>query len=161
MNLTEVLDRIKQGETMKDIAESMGITTKSIQRQLKRDGYHYNKALREWRLMNEEERETAASTVETKPTAKPKRPKEPQDQLTAEEIRQIRQLLARSNAEPINSTDNIHDRIKGLEKADRSRKTVIIRDDITERLDNLIKRERIFKSDALEIAILDFLEKYE
>lgn len=87
---------------------------------------------------------------------------------TPEEVRAIRELLGRSTVDYGEQTavtpglDDIHTRIVGLNPERKtSRKTIFISEDVAEQYDSFAKRNRINnKSDIVELALIDFMNKY-
>lgn len=170
MNVHELLERLEQGETMKAIAEEQGTNPKTYQRKLKRLGYAYDRDSRKWSYAGEGEAPNADLTanpntkpVTVTPTVHPKTSEKADTKpLTPDEIKQLRTLLntAPKVVQPLTNNATLHDRIKTLQKGERTRKTIIIRQDISEQLDKFTEQEKVYKSDVLELAIMDFLEKY-
>lgn len=83
-------------------------------------------------------------------------------QFTGDEISMIKEMLKSwQEAVPtVEVGESVHDRIKHLPQAEKTRKTIVIDKSIGERLDEFCKAERVNKSDVLHLALADFLKAY-
>lgn len=83
--------------------------------------------------------------------------------LTREEIAILKEIAQEALREKEYQTkrDILHKRIMGLERGETTRKTIIISEEIGEKLDEFAKQTRFNKSNLLEIAILDLINRYE
>lgn len=57
--------------------------------------------------------------------------------------------------------DHLHTRITQLIKENRTRKTIVIGEGIAKQLDNFTKKTKFAKSDIVELALVDFIKKYD
>lgn len=83
-------------------------------------------------------------------------------QFTSDEVSMIKDMLKSwKDAVPVVEVgESVHDRIKHLPQGNKTRKTIVIDENIGKRLDNFCGVERVNKSDVLNLALIDFLEKY-
>jgi hypothetical protein len=82
--------------------------------------------------------------------------------LMYEELKAIRGLL-QPNQSHVNrvSPSSLLDRIVGLDRdAEKTRKTIVINEEVAKQLDDFSKKKRINKSDLIELALLDLFERY-
>lgn len=91
-------------------------------------------------------------------------------QFTHDEVRMISEMLHEwkqsklirseqiDTEEPSPGVAQVHERIKGLQQGDKTRKTIVIDKNIGDRLDAYCKKERVNKSDVLHLALMDFLD---
>jgi hypothetical protein len=82
--------------------------------------------------------------------------------LMYEELKTIRGLLqAQEPKGKVVVSDSLLDRISGLNRAaSKTRKTIVIDDNIAKQLDQFAKKKRVNKSDLIEVALLDLFERY-
>ena len=94
-------------------------------------------------------------------------------QFTHDEVKMIKEMLhqwqkvasqtAAAQAEEKIEDDkelSLHDRIKTLSQDNTTRKTIVIDNEIGKQLDEFCKNERVNKSDVLNLALMDFLNKW-
>jgi hypothetical protein len=85
-------------------------------------------------------------------------------QFTPDEVQALRDMIEQWREKEASSADqpenSLHDRIKQLPQNEKTRKTIVIDENIGSRLDRFCKVERVNKSDVLHLAIYDFLEKF-
>lgn len=134
---------------------------KTISKQLKKGGYAYDTATKQWQLT-----ETAATA-----------PADPQqyellpalsiafndDELAA--LKQVAQQLISGNMNITtvaydNSDIELYERSRQLEKCPRIRKTYVVSEALAARFDTVADRSNIDKSQLLELALSDFLQRY-
>lgn len=84
-------------------------------------------------------------------------------QFTIEELAALKGFVGEYLNEKQHQTKRgiLHKRIMNLEKTDKVRKTIVISDTVGEKLDEFAASTRFNKSDLLEIAILDLINRYE
>jgi hypothetical protein len=59
------------------------------------------------------------------------------------------------------SPSSLLDRIAGLDRsAEKTRKTIVINEEVAKQLDEFSKKKRINKSDLIELALLDLFDRY-
>jgi hypothetical protein len=80
-------------------------------------------------------------------------------QFTNDEVSMIKEMLS-SWQEAVPAVESVHDRIKHLSQGNKTRKTIVINENIGKHLDKFCGFERVNKSDVLNLALIDFLEKY-
>lgn len=80
------------------------------------------------------------------------------DAFAAEDIADLHEMLAewRMQRDKQSKYKSLHEEIKALKRENRKRKTVILSEDVANRLDALSDRERFDKSDLLEVALEHF-----
>lgn len=78
---------------------------------------------------------------------------------TNDEVSMIKEML-KSWKEAVPTVENVHERIKNLPQSNKTRKTIVIDENIGKRLDEFCEHERVNKSDILNLALIDILEKY-
>lgn len=189
MKVFEVLERLKKGEKLKEIANFIGINNSTLQRKLKALGYAFDSSTKEWFYNDKDNPEPLEKNImdmvklsnksgvndspkvmgdnksDTKSEIKGKqgnRVKE-SEVLTSEDIADLQEMLLfwRIEREKTKRYKSLHEEIKGLRRDDRTRKTVILSKEVAKRLDKLSERERFDKSDLLELALEHFLSEYE
>jgi hypothetical protein len=77
---------------------------------------------------------------------------------TSDEIAILKKIAKDSMNKP--KENSLLARISGLEKGQKTRKTIVINHKVGELLDQFAEQSRFNKSDLLEIAILDLIERY-
>lgn len=184
MNVGTLLQRLENGETLKELAQDMGLNPSTIQRRLKKMGYKYDNSAKLWKWESDGEpplnfdltsaqipKRTHTTTKEHKEVAKVshKSAVDSAYQFTIEEIEILREMMesrmaekkrqrAQSNdKEPISP----HHRLKGLSKSDKVRKNIFLSTSVNDDFEEFCKRERLQKSDVVELALIDFMEKYK
>lgn len=82
---------------------------------------------------------------------------------TQEEMNAIKEMVQEYMKEKEHQTkrDILHKRIMMIEKGEKTRKTIVISDSVGAKLDKFAEEKRFNKSDLLEIAILDLINRYE
>lgn len=83
--------------------------------------------------------------------------------LTNEEIAILKEIAQEAMKEKEHQTkrDILHKRIMSFDRGETTRKTVIISKDVGAKLDEFSAKTRFNKSNLLEIAILDLINRYE
>lgn len=130
-------------------------TDKTVSKQLKKGGYAYNTSTKQWQLS-----ETAATitTSELLPAATVILN---DDELAA--LKQLAQQFIGGNIDitPYVSADiELYKRTLSIDKANRDRKTFVISKNTALQFDELATRVNLDKSDLLELALADFLQRY-
>jgi len=84
-------------------------------------------------------------------------------QFTEDEVLAIKEMLKSSqeSAPAIKMEPTLHDRIKQLPQEEKTRKTIVIDQSIGNRFDVFCEAERLNKSDILQLALADFMDKFE
>lgn len=125
---------------------------KTISKQLKKAGYTYDAFTKQWQL------------TETAPTNPPLHIAFNDDELNA--LKQVAQQLINSNfnitAVSYDSSDiELYERSRKLDKGTRIRKTYVVSEALAARFDAVADRSNIDKSQLLELALSDFLQRYD
>lgn len=190
MNVGEVLKRLENGEKLKDIGDSIGVSPRTMQRRMKKIGYVWNNSVNRWEWSGPDPQplemeilETTTKTREGKVNTKRREgevnvkthrnegeadvkpiSRDIHTSFTADEIKAIRSMLLewqQSQAAGSSAAGAaLHERIKDIKNGEKVRKTIVINKDVGAALDQFAERERVNKSDILEIAIMDFINKY-
>ncbi|MGR5921077.1 ribbon-helix-helix domain-containing protein [Bacillus paranthracis] len=189
MKVFEVLESLKKGEKLKEIAIVLGINNSTLQRKLKALGYAFDSSTKEWFYNNKDNPEpleenimdmvkrNSKSGVNDSPRiiqgnksrtkgeleVKHGNTVKESEVLTGEDIADLHEMLLfwRTDRERAKRHKTLHEEIKTLKRDDRTRKTVILSKEVAKRLDKLSERERFDKSDLLELALEHFLSEYE
>lgn len=138
---------------------------KMARRILKEGGYTYNRTSKHWELADTNEQLAATA------------PADPQqyellpalsiafndDELAA--LKQVAQQLISGNMNITtvaydNSDIELYERSRQLEKCPRIRKTYVVSEALAARFDTVADRSNIDKSQLLELALSDFLQRY-
>lgn len=84
-------------------------------------------------------------------------------EFTSEQISALQEIANQYLHDKENATqrDKLHRRIISLPEGKSIRKTVVIHEEVGERLDKFAKTMRFNKSDILSLALSDFFDKYE
>ncbi len=84
-------------------------------------------------------------------------------QFTEDEVLAIKEMLKswQESAPAIEIEPTLHERIKQLPQDNKTRKTIVIDQSIGERFDMFCSAERLNKSDILQLALADFMDKFE
>jgi predicted transcriptional regulator len=80
-----------------------------------------------------------------------------------DDIRVLKAIVKQYNegATTIEVDDTLHSRIIQLDPdAKRTRKTVFLNEEVSSQLDGFSKRNRVNNSDIVELAVMDFIERY-
>lgn len=181
-SINSILEALAEGNKAEAIAKELeGISQKPFLNALKEAGYNYsNKAPKGWHYVGEGVEPLNKSIFDyVKRNSSSKKKNSPviheeftpsnnevtvnspmvHSQFTADEVSMIKEML-KSWKEAVPIGESVHDRIKYLSKGDKTRKTIVIDESIGKRLDNFCGIEKVNKSDVLNLALLDFLEKY-
>ncbi|MDR0171415.1 ribbon-helix-helix domain-containing protein [Bacillus paranthracis] len=186
MKVSEVLERLKNGENLKAIAEVLGIDSSTLRRKMKGLGYTFDNSTKEWSysgtdstepleqdvmgMVKTSNRKVSNNSPKVIPSNKKKTESENKvehrnkiDAFAAEDIADLHEMLAewRMQRDKQSKYKSLHEEIKALKRENRKRKTVILSEDVANRLDALSDRERFDKSDLLEVALEHFLGEYE
>lgn len=207
MQVGMLMQRLKDGESIKVIASEIGIDPSTIQRRIKRLGYTYDRSTKEWNWISEEE-EPVNEDITEKVTRQPhdnmttsgsqrsdnvttpegeqreeestsvrqvdnnvmttkqrqRNNKATTSAFTEEEIRLLKDLIAtqkQKNPQQKGSNEPLHERLKGLVREEKARKNIFLNKGANERLEEFCKQERVNKSDIIELALEDFINKYK
>ena len=84
-------------------------------------------------------------------------------QFTEDEILAIKEMLKswQESAPAVEMEPTLHERIKQLPREEMTRKTIVIDQSIGDRFDVFCEAERLNKSDILQLALADFMDKFE
>lgn len=189
-SIKSILKAMAEGNKAEAIAKELeGISQKPFLNALKEAGYKYNnKAPKGWHYVGEGAEPLDKSIFDyVKRSSSPKKSNSPvihkeftpsntdiipsnnevkvnspmvHQQFTGDEVSMIKEML-KSWQEAVPVVESVHDRIKHLPQAEKTRKTIVIDKSIGDRLDEFCKDERVNKSDILHLALMDFLNKVE
>lgn len=168
MKISELLHDLSQPEnTIASIAKGLdGISEKKLRQVLKEAGYEFrNQGQKGWYYIGEKEQPLNQSIFDfvhtSSPRVKSNSHNVKQDELsfTSEEIRLLKELVKERVVEPQEHT--LEGRIEGLNKGQKVRKTIVINENVGELFDRFAEQTRFNKSDLLEVAILDLIDKYK
>jgi hypothetical protein len=181
-SIKSILEALAEGNKAEAIAKELeGISQKPFLNALKEAGYNYsNKAPKGWHYVGEGaeplnksifdyvKRNSSSKKINLPIIHKEFTPSNNEvtvnspmvhSQFTADEVSMIKEMLE-SWKEAVPVGESVHDRIKHLPKGDKTRKTIVIDESIGKRLDSFCGIEKVNKSDVLNLALIDFLEKY-
>lgn len=189
MKVSEVLERLKNGENLKSISEALGVDSSTLRRKMKNLGYIFDNSTKEWsysgtdstepleqdvmelvktsnkRTSNNSPKVIKNNTEKSKSEKKVEQSNknEEKDVFSTEDIADLHEMLTewRMQRDKQSKYKSLHEEIKALKRENRKRKTVILSEDVANRLDALSDRERFDKSDLLEVALEHFLGEYE
>ncbi len=84
------------------------------------------------------------------------------EQFTHDEVSMIKEMLKswREAVPTVEVGESIHELIKRIPSGSSARKTIVLSESIGKRFDDFCKNEKVQKSDALNVALNEFLEKY-
>lgn len=84
-------------------------------------------------------------------------------QFTEDEILAIKEMLKswQESAPAVEMEPTLHERIKQLAREEMTRKTIVIDQSIGDRFDVFCEAERLNKSDILQLALADLMDKFE
>jgi len=84
-------------------------------------------------------------------------------QFTKDEVLAIKEMLKsrQESAPAVEMEPTLHERIKQLPREEMTRKTIVIDQNIGNRFDVFCEAERLNKSDILQLALADFMDKFE
>lgn len=188
-SIKSILEAMAEGNKAEAIAKEIeGISQKPFLNALREAGYNYsNKAPKGWHYEGEGVEPLDKSIFDyVKRSSLPKKSNSPalhkeftpsntevipshnevtvnspmvHSQFTDDEVSMIKEML-NSWKEAVPVSESVHDRIKYLPQGIKTRKTIVINESIGKRLDNFCGLEKVNKSDVLNLALIDFLEKY-
>lgn len=188
-SIKSILKAMAEGNKAEAIAKELeGISQKPFLNALKEAGYKYsNKVPKGWHYVGEGAEPLDKSIFDyVKRSSSPKKSNSPvihkeftpsntdiipsnnevtvnspmiHQQFTGDEVSMIKEMLE-SWKEAVPVDESVHDRIKHLPKGNKTRKTIVIDESIGKRLDSFCGIEKVNKSDVLNLALIDFLEKY-
>lgn len=189
--ISDILEQVNGGTKTAVLCKDVGVGEKRLREGLKNAGYKYSQITKRWEYVGTSPEPLERSIFDFIPNAreniKPvnktaekgnmkatsgdKTPSKPNNNVnssgvfSAEEIAILKEMIANykgRSSTPANDTKSLHERIMSLDTSEpRKRKTIIIRDSIAKQLDNFAEQTRFNKSDIIELAILDFIRKYE
>jgi len=181
-SIKSILEALAEGNKAEAIAKELeGISQKPFLNALREAGYNYsNKAPKGWHYVGEGAEPLDKSIFDyVKRRSSPKKSTSPvihkgftqsnnevtvnssmiHPLFTDDEVSMIKEML-KSWKEAVPVGESVYDRIKHLPQGVKTRKTIVIDESIGKRLDNFCGIEKVNKSDVLNLALIDFLEKY-
>ncbi|WP_461202630.1 ribbon-helix-helix domain-containing protein [Anoxybacillus sp. TBDG-1] len=183
--ISDILERVNGGTKTAVLCKEIGVGEKRLREGLKNAGYEYSQRTKRWEYVGtspeplersifdfiQNARENIKPVNKTAEKGNMKAPSKPNNNVnssgvfSAEEIAILKEMIANykgRSSTPANDTKPLYERIMSLDTSEpRKRKTIIIRDSIAKQLDNFAEQTRFNKSDIIELAILDFIRKYE
>lgn len=124
-------------------AQLLPVNVKLARKILKENNYTYNRTTKRWELINL----SALQEI-----------KFDDDEIAV--LRNLAQQMIKGNKDITQNDFELYKRAKSLSKSVRNRKTFVLNKDIAQQIDELSLQTNLDKSDLLEIALIDFLEKY-
>lgn len=112
---------------------------------------------------NNEVKKTPQKNSQVSNIVSPKSNAKDEIEFTSEQILALKEIANEWINEKENETkrDRLHKRIITLPEGAMTRKTVVIHEEVGERLDKFAKTVRFNKSDIISLALSDFLDRYE
>lgn len=187
MNVKQLLEQLEI-RSMKEICQEIGIHPSTIQRRLKRIGYAWNNSAKRWEWHHDEEQPLDLNLLDeinvkyghrghetdmnrrgdkSEMHAYSPRTFHALTALTAEEIQIIREMVQEwkrtRQIEPGRAAEggSLHERVKAITREEKKRKTIVINKSVAERLDRFAKAQKVDKQDIIELALIDFMDRYE
>jgi len=176
MLISELLDSLKLGKSVATIAKSLeGVGEKRLRKALKDAGYEFNNSgVKGWFYVGEGEQPLSSSIFDfvdksiinsTGKEVVSEKNIESNNRLinsnifSSDEIVALKKLANSFITEGNNQV--LKDKIREIENADRVRKTFHISVSLINKFDDLAIKNDVSKSDLLELALLDLLERYQ
>jgi len=176
MEIGLLLNRIRNGETIANIAKDIdGIGEKRLRQALKSSGYEFkNSGEKGWHYIGEgqepldksifdyaigEQKVIKSNNKVIKEVIESNNDVITGNNFTLEEIHILKKMA--NNFITNGNNEVIKQKIKSIENVDRKRKTFHFSEVLSNRLSNLADKNDISKSDLLELAVLELLERYE
>lgn len=176
MLISEIVERLNDKETLKDVAKELSVGGDKLRKTLNSVGVEYDNHSKAWAFTGEGESPLTTSIVEllnkTRTRRSPQKGNTTTSEvkvfnttkgLTLDEISTLRAIIKQYNetATTLEVDNNLHSRIIQLEADDKpTRKTVFLNKEVASQLDDFAKRNRVNNSDIVELAIMDFIAKY-
>ncbi|MFS1519404.1 hypothetical protein V1503_23505 [Bacillus sp. SCS-151] len=160
MNVQHCIQLLKEGKSLKKISEEIGVSPRTLSRYLQSVGIVFNKIMRCWEF------NVPKGDLEKEILIKPNEQVPP---LTDDEVLKLRVLIQSiPNHLSFNSIIDlnlytIHQAInsKVLHTPNKIRRTYGLSNDILVRFEALADSKRLYRSDLVELAIIEMLEKYD
>jgi hypothetical protein len=169
MKVGEVLNLFKEGKNSKAIGEILGCSSSHVGRQLKRIGYGWDNSAKVWHWGGEGNEPLERLFLSPSNPPEVERIQHKVDSnpplfhpgLNAEEIKAIRQIIRewKENKEQLTS-EGLLERIKGLEPEETTKKNIVLHKSVGKRFDDFCIREKVNKQHVLNLALIDFIERY-
>lgn len=170
MKVKILLDKLTEGETMKAIANEIGVSSSTISRKLNKLGYVWDNSTKVWNWEKEGEQPLEHDLFQVPITDISHKGEEQvkkhspsiHSQFTLGEVAAIKEMLNdwKEGKTKVFETVPLYERIKALIAEEKIRKTIVINKTISERLDTFSEGEKANKSDIIELALNDFFERY-
>ncbi|WP_134702617.1 helix-turn-helix domain-containing protein [Ammoniphilus sp. YIM 78166] len=174
MLLEELLLRLNQGESMTQICDQLGIHRRTISRRLNHLGYLYDKEQKRWKWSRKGEEPLLLQITDDLTTSKvilsnpyiPRVERSGLEEFSQEDREDLRKMLdewrGRQGLEKGDEKE-LFQRVKALpaySSQQKEKKTFVLPFDVIQIVDEFANRERMNKSDLLQIALQDFFAKY-
>lgn len=175
MLVGEVVERLSKGENLKEIAASINVSVDVIQRRIRRIGYTWDKSKKCW-FWPSAEPEPLDDVLYSPDTEFKVNKNNPDSEVRVNKIsskseekvnsvfsdNEVKMLKAvAAEREQVGSVADLYIRIFSLPSGKKTRKTVILDEEIGKRLDKFADRFRLDKQDIYSLALRDFMDKYE
>lgn len=180
MLIGEIIEQLNDGNNLKQVAKELHVGGDTLRNKIKTIGYIYNNKNKVWEYQGEGEPPTTTNIVDLigkksprktqgshsqgdKDTAKVKAPNTTKE-LTNDDIDTLKAIV--SNYKDKTSTQQnagkLYERLLQMDlEKERTRKTVFLNEDIAEQFDDFTKRNRLNKSDVMELALIDLMNTYK
>lgn len=166
MEAKEIFDKIKEGKTIKEIAEDFKVSRSTITRTLKKNGYIHENG--EWseptNQHNDNDTTTNKQQDDNKKTTKEQGVNKDMEntQLNVEEIKMLKEIIQQHKQKTLFNEETLHlyDRVKNLKEEEKERNNIFLNKSFHEKFEEFLKKEKIGKSIAVELALEDFIKKY-
>lgn len=159
--LAQLVNSIGMGLKPAYKAGLLPASDKTISKQLKKGGYDYDTSTKQWILSSSDIAATTASNDTPAELLPAPTVMLNNDELSA--LKQLAQQIIRGN---MNVTTNagdaieLYERTRTISKSERDRKTYVISKPIVQQFDELAARVNLDKSELIELALVDFLQRY-
>jgi predicted DNA binding protein len=182
MNVKQVLSEL-ESNTMNDVAKTIGISSSALQRRLKKVGYVWNASLRKYTWPHDEPEPfnhdigilSPGGQVGQATHVKQTRNEEEaityttggRFSFTDEEMDTLREMIQawkeRDESKPYEATDSgsLYERVLAIQKEKKKRKTIVINQSVADRFDQFAHDKKVDKQDMIELALIDFMERYQ
>lgn len=187
MNVKQVLNEL-ESNTMNDVARMIGISSSALQRRLKKIGYVWNASLRKYEWPHDEPEPfnhdigilspggqvghgQSGHTTHVKQTRNEEEAivynTGGRQSFTNHEIDVLREMIQaweeKAVSEPYEATNGVslYERVLAIQKEKKKRKTIVINESVADRFDQFAHDKKVDKQDMIELALIDFMERYQ
>lgn len=186
MKVKQVLNEL-ESHTMNEVAQMIGISSSALQRRLKKIGYVWNASLRKYTWPHDEPEPfnhdigilSPGGQVGQKRNGHEQHVKQTSNEeaityntgsrqsFTNHEIDVLRQMIQSwendQEKEPYEATNggSLYERVLAIQKEKKKRKTIVINQSVADRFDQFAHGKKMDKQDLIELALIDFMERYQ